>query len=69
MSKEIDKNDFTLVSPLGGTFRYYIEGKKFFRKALDTRAHFTQADDVKPISRSVYEFAYRRATKTDGVSR
>lgn len=67
MPEEIAYDDFTLVSPLGGLFRYYTSDGKYYREALDERARLTQFARVKIISKSVHEFAYRKACGTDGV--
>ena len=57
-------DNFQLVSPLGGLFRYYTSDGTYWREALNDLARWTQPeDDLKCISRSVYEFAHRMAVK------
>lgn len=67
MPELIAYDDFTLISPLGGLFRYYTSDGRYYREALDERARLSQFERTKPISRSVYEHAYRVATGTNGV--
>jgi len=59
-------DDFELVSPLGGLFRYYTADGMCWRLALNDLARWTQPEhDLKCISKSVYDLAHRTAVKTD----
>ena len=64
----VDYGDFRLVSPLGGLFWYFTSAGMFFREALNTRAHWTQDEDVIRISKTVYDLAHRTAVKEQGES-
>jgi len=60
---------FQLVSPLGGLFRYYTSDGTYWREALNDLARWTQPeDDLKRISKTVYDLAHRTAVKA-GESR
>ena len=58
-------DDFELVSPLGGLFRYYISDCMCWREALNAHAEWTQPDGVKKLSKTVYDLAHRTAVKAD----
>lgn len=59
-------DDFELVSPLGGLFRYYTRRDGlYYREALNAHAEWTQPDGVKKLSKTVYELAHRTAVKAD----
>ena len=60
-------DDFKLVSPLGGLFRYYYSASDGIhrREALNPQAHWTQEGDTIRISKSVYDLAHRTAVKAN----
>lgn len=62
-------DDFELVSPLGGFFRYYTAMGMYWREALNGQAHWTQAEDHKRISKTVYDLAHRTALRQEVVNR
>lgn len=63
--QSVAHDDFTLVSPLGGLFKYYTSDGKYFREALNGQAHWTQEEDTIRICKTVYDLAYRTAQKIE----
>ena len=61
-------DDFQLVSPLGGLFRYYISDCMYWREALNAQARWANVEYHKRISKTVYELAHRTAVKQEGES-
>lgn len=68
MPDEPERPEFTLISPLGGKFKYYYQDGEYRRKALDAKARLTQEQEDKVISEMVYAYALRKYTQTDGLS-
>ena len=62
-------DDFRLVSPLGGLFRYYTLDGEYWREALNAHAEWTQPDGVKKLSKTVYDLAHRTAQREEVVNR
>ena len=63
--QSVDYDNFRLMSPLGGLFRYYTDSGSYYRETLNQRARWTQEDRTKRISKTVYDLAHRTAVKAD----
>ena len=67
---DIAYDNFELVSPLGGLFRYNTNERVYWREALNDLARWTQPEnDHKRISKTVYELAYRTTQRQEVVNR
>ena len=56
-------DDFRLVSPLGGLFRYYTSDGTYWREALNAQARWANVEYHKRISKTVYDLAHRTVCK------
>jgi len=59
----INHDDFKLVSPLGGLFRYYTLDGEYWREALNAQARWANVEYHKHISKTAYELAHRLAVR------